>query len=114
MSIVPVAFIHTKGGPSKEDILRRGRTLLTQAQAITQKLYQPDTHCLFGFGFYGGFYQALHFRISRNQEAKVFFLRRSFSITFHDTSETVDELPNLAAVHDTFVLTLRVETGELV
>ena len=69
---------------------------------MTQKLYQPDTHSLFGFGCYGDFYSALNFRISRNQEAKVFSLESDSVVTFHDTSETIDDLPNIAAVHETY------------
>ena len=62
------------------------------------KLYQPDTHPLFGFRCYGDFCKDLNFRISRNQEAKVFSSEGDSVVTFHDTSETVVELPGWAEI----------------
>ena len=40
-----------------------------------------------------------------HRETKVFSSEGDSVVKFHDISETVDELPNLAAVHETFVLT---------
>ena len=90
--------IYPQQKKKRVEILRQGGTHLILA--ITQKLYKSDTHSFFGFGCYGDLYCALD--LPRNQEAKVFSLEGDLVVTFHDTLETVGELQNLAAEHESY------------